>query len=106
MTLNRRVNGNENENEKRQRAAALHNLAEARRASNRAKRLGVRCPRTAFGCVRLRKEHSIVAKRSHPPQSGRGLPHSKTGRKHDAPRTARSVLECVPPHRFPLKTPA
>jgi hypothetical protein len=82
---------------KRQRAAALQNLAEARRASNRAKRLGVRCPRTAFGCVRLPKEHSIVAERSHPLQSGRGLPHSKTWRKHDAPRTARSVLECGAP---------
>jgi hypothetical protein len=67
MTSNRRVNGDENENEERQRAAALQNLAEARRASNRAKRLGVRCPRTAFfGCVRLPKEHSIVTERSHP----------------------------------------
>jgi prepilin-type N-terminal cleavage/methylation domain-containing protein len=33
---------------KRQRAGALHNLAEDERASGIAKRLGLRCPRTAL----------------------------------------------------------
>jgi hypothetical protein len=66
---------------KRQRAAALaayvpglrrakQDLAEARRPSNRAKRLGVRCPRTAFEWVRWRRKLSTFPERSHPPQSG------------------------------------
>ena len=45
-------------NEKRQRAAALQNLAEARRASNCAERLGVRCPRTALEDDPMMKWHS------------------------------------------------
>jgi hypothetical protein len=55
------------------------------------------CDSVAFGCVRSPRQHSIDSERSYPQKSGRGLPHSKPWRKHDAPRSARSVLECGAP---------
>lgn len=40
---------------------------------------------------------AVTPQRAPVPKSGRGLPQSKTCRKHDGPRPARSVLECARP---------